>query len=78
MESYIQHCSGATTVLAGSTFDIKQKYSSAVHKRLSQDGTNEIIKEFFDEYSTQVRIVDRRIQNSNKLLGGVTDDSNNR
>lgn len=58
MESYIQHGSGATTVLAGSTFDIKQKYSSAVCKRLSQDGTNEIIKEFFDEYSSQVRIVD--------------------
>ncbi len=58
MESYIRHGSGATTVLAGSTFDIKQKYSSAVNKRLSQDGTSEIMKEFFDEYSAQVRIVD--------------------
>lgn len=58
MESYIQHGSGSSAILAGASFDIKQKYMSAVNKRLSLDGTNELAKDLFDEYSSQIRIVD--------------------
>lgn len=58
MESYIQYGSQSATILTGSVVDIKQKYSSAVQKRLNSQGTSEVIKEFYNEYSSQIRIVD--------------------
>jgi hypothetical protein len=57
MESYIMHGSSQGGVLSGNT-DIKSRYASAAETRLSEEGTNPIAKELYNEYAGSVRIVD--------------------
>lgn len=57
MESYIQHGASYGTVLLDNT-DIKQRYELEAYRRINTKGTNPIAWDLYNEYYSNIRIVD--------------------
>lgn len=73
MESYINHGGAYGTVTLGNT-DVKQRYHAEVNKRLNSDGTNHVVKDMYNEYANNIRIVDYEYQGTpfyNSISNGI-------
>lgn len=73
MESYIKHGLSSGALLAENP-DITKRYAEFAQARLDSEGTNPITKEIYEEYKSNVRIVDYDFKGTpfyNSLLKGI-------
>lgn len=73
MESYIQHGSSYGVVTLGNQ-NIQSRYSCAALNRLNSSGTNQVVKELYDEFFASIRIIDYDFMGTpfyNSLSNGI-------
>lgn len=58
MESYINYGTAGSSILQGNNTDYVRRYHTGTEGRLKTEGSNVLVKELYNEYSDEIRIID--------------------